>query len=211
MFTGLIEEIGTLNRITKKGSGIYLTFSAARIMDDLALGDSVNINGVCQTVVELSSNSFSVDTVEETLKKTTLGMLKVNDYVNLERALKANSRLGGHFVLGHIDTTGKINEIKKLSASYMLNIQFPIQFSKYLIPVGSIAVDGISLTLAETEEGNFTIAVIPHTWKETCLKNKKIGDEVNLEFDVLGKYVANLINPKNSSSITEDWLKEKGF
>lgn len=211
MFTGLIEETGKVKEVKKQGKGIRLIISAKKILEDVKVGDSININGVCQTVVEYSKDFFSVDTIEETIKKTTLGKLQKGIKVNLERSLQPSSRLGGHFVLGHVDTTGKIIEIKKLSSSYMLTISFPLQFSKNLIPVGSIAVDGISLTLAEVKENNFTVAIIPHTWQETNLREKKKGDEVNLEFDVLGKYVEKILGAKAKPSMSVEWLKEKGF
>ena len=211
MFTGLIEEVGIVKEKTAKSSGMQLTISASIILDKLIIGESVNINGACQTVVKINSGSFSVDTVEETLKKTSLGKLKPSEKVNLERALTPTSRLGGHFVLGHVDTTGKILEIINLGDSYSVNIAFSREFGKLLIPVGSIAVEGISLTLAEVYADRFKVAVIPHTWANTNLSDKKNGDDVNLEFDVLGKYVAKLLGTEKSGGITEDFLKQAGF
>lgn len=211
MFTGLVEELGVIKSVIPKGKGAKISVTAGKIVDSVSIGDSININGACQTVVELGSGFFSVDTVEETIKKTTLGSFKPGNYVNLELALKANSRLGGHFVLGHVDTTGEIIEINKLMSSHFLRIKYPAEFSHYLIPVGSIAIDGISLTLAEVDKNSFAVAVIPHTWEMTNLKFKKIGDKVNLEFDVLGKYVAKMLGKEKGSAITEEWLKQAGF
>jgi riboflavin synthase len=211
MFTGLIEETGIVKSKIPQGKGLRFVFGASKVFEDLQIGSSININGACQTVVEIKRKTFSVDTIEETLKKTTFGELKIGDKVNLERPLRADSRLGGHFVLGHVDTTGKILEIKKLSASYEIKISFPVSFSNYLIPVGSIAVDGISLTLAEVKKDNFMVAIIPHTWTETVISAKKAGDIVNLEFDVLGKYIAKMMGKDSGSKITAEWLKKNGF
>ncbi|MEO8399553.1 MAG: riboflavin synthase [Ignavibacteriaceae bacterium] len=200
MFTGLVEEKGKL--INKKSSeNIYqLTFAAKKNLEDLKIGDSISVNGVCLTVVKKNGDNFSVDVIEETLKKTNLGILKKNDEVNLEMPLKVNARLGGHFVLGHIDTTGIIDEIKKLSASHFVNISFPKKFKKYLIFVGSVAIDGVSMTIAELGENTFSVGVIPHTWNETIFSTKKSGDTVNLEFDVLGKYVERIMEFKQEEN-----------
>lgn len=198
MFTGLVEEKGFIKEKVRSGEGLRFTISAKKIMDDLKIGDSVAVNGVCLTVVLREKETFSVDTIEETLKKTNLGRAKLNEPVNLERPLKAEARLGGHFVLGHIDTTGRIENIKELSSSHFITISFPGQFGKYLIPVGSVAIDGVSMTVAELGRDNFSVGVIPHTWEETIFENKKTGDTVNLEFDVLGKYIVKLIEQKDA-------------
>lgn len=211
MFTGLIEEVGSVISSRSSGGGVRLVVRAPHICKGTQLGDSININGACQTVVEITTDTFSVDTVEETLKKTNLGSFKSGTPVNLERALLPASRMGGHFVLGHIDTVGNILSLRQLQSSILIKISFDISFAKYIIPVGSIAVDGISLTVAETTDDNFTVAIIPHTYKNTNLVSKNVGDGVNLEFDVLGKYVLKSINPRGSGKITEDWLKEMGF
>jgi riboflavin synthase len=192
MFTGLIEEKGFIKEKIKTGDGIRFVLSAKRIMDDLKIGDSVAVNGVCLTVVKRENDNFSVDTIEETLKKTNLGSTKLKDAVNLERPLKANARLGGHFVLGHVDTTGSVKQVKELSNSHFVTISFPKGYQKYLIPVGSVAIDGVSMTVAELGKDEFSVGVIPHTWEETIFANKRIGDTVNLEFDVLGKYIVQL-------------------
>ena len=196
MFTGLVEETGIIKKITQSGKGLSLSVQAKKVFDDLKIGDSININGACQTVVSINNFTFTVDTIEETLKKTNLGKLKVNDIVNLERSLRADSRLGGHFVLGHIDTTGTITEIKKLTNSHSIKVSFPEEFGKYLIRVGSVAIDGISLTVAEVDKNSFSVAIIPHTWVETSFAIKKTGDSVNLEFDILGKYVQRMMQAR---------------
>src|ERR1017187_407622 len=196
MFTGLIEEKGKLINKIKTGDGLRLVLTAQKVFNDLNIGSSISVNGVCLTVVELNNNSFAVDTIEETLKKTNLGQLNLNDFVNLERPLKADARLGGHFVLGHVDTTGKVEAIKELSNSHFITISFPDNFKQYLIYVGSVAIDGVSMTVAEVNKNSFSVGVIPHTWSETVFSDKKIGDSVNLEFDVLGKYVEKIMEGK---------------
>ncbi len=200
MFTGLVEETGKLSGKTSTGEGYQLTITAAKVMDDLKIGSSVSVNGVCLTVVKMTGNSFSVDTIEETLKKTNLGTLNINDKVNLERPLKADARLGGHFVLGHVDTIGKVAEINELSNSHFVTIVFPAEFKHYLIYVGSVAIDGVSMTVAKLEGNKFSVGVIPHTWEETIFATKKPGDTVNLEFDVLGKYVERIMEGKAEGS-----------
>lgn len=212
MFTGLIEELGIIKKKTSQGSGIRFEIDAAICLGDLKIGDSININGACQTVVVVNNNSFVVDTIEETLNKTNFKNFEVGDKVNLERSLRVGDRLGGHFVLGHVDTVGTIQEIKKLTTSHEVKISFPKEFGKYLVNVGSIAVDGISLTLAKVEAENFSVAIIPHSWDVTNLANKKRGDKVNLEFDILGKYTAKILGQKKTeSNISEDWLRTQGF
>ena len=193
MFTGLVEEIGTLVEKRKTGLGLRLKINSGLTLQDLQLGSSIAVNGVCLTVVERDKKTFSVDTIEETLKKTNLGFLELNDRVNLERPLKTNDRLGGHFVLGHVDTVGKITNIKALSNSHLVTISFPKQYSKYLIHVGSVAIDGVSMTVAILDDHSFSVGVIPHTWQNTIFSLKKIGSPVNLEFDVLGKYVERIL------------------
>lgn len=197
MFTGLVEEKGTLIDKIPTGDGFQFTIEAKKIMNDLKIGSSVAVNGCCLTVVNINENTFSVDTIEETLNKTNLGVLKQGMKVNLERPLEANERLGGHFVLGHIDTTGKIEAIQELSNSHWITISFPDKFKHYLIYVGSVAIDGVSMTVAELKNNVFSVGVIPHTWKETIFADKKVGDTVNLEFDVLGKYVERIMEGKS--------------
>jgi riboflavin synthase len=210
MFTGLVEEIGIVKEKVSIGGGIRFTFSAKNILEDIHIGDSINVNGVCQTVIDFGVNLFVVESVEETLKKTSFNNLGVGFKVNLERSMKANSRFGGHFVLGHVDSVGKILEITKLSSSYKVKVSFDENFSNYLIPVGSIAIDGVSLTLVDVQKNNFSVAIIPHTWVNTIFASKRVGDSVNLEFDVIGKYVAKSLG-KTDLVFSEKWLKEAGY
>ncbi len=210
MFTGLIEEVGSVKSVYTFGGGIKLTIEAKNILNDIKTGDSININGTCQTVVSFDENSFTVEAVEETLKKTNLGFLKSGSKVNLESSLTLNKKLGGHFVLGHVDSTGKITSVEKLSSSILVSISYPVKFSNYVINVGAITVNGVSLTIAKFNKNAFTVSVIPHTWQETNLQFLKVGDEVNLEFDILGKYVAKILG-KEESGITDDWLKNLGY
>ncbi|MGE5436656.1 MAG: riboflavin synthase [Syntrophothermus sp.] len=196
MFTGLVEEKGTLVEKNKTGEGYRLVFKADIVMEDMRIGSSIAVNGVCLTVVNIDGKKFSVDVIEETLKKSSLGQLNNNAFVNLERPLKAEARLGGHFVLGHVDTTGIVVDVKELSNSHYMTIKFDEKFRKYLIFVGSVAIDGVSMTVAQLEKDNFSIGIIPHTWEETVFSNKKPGDKVNLEFDVLGKYVEQIMENK---------------
>ncbi len=217
MFTGIVQAIGKL----KKGKSLLII----EILDqpfDMQIGDSIAVDGICLTVKEISNNQFKVDVSEETLKKTTLGeKSNINQIVNLEPALRISDRLGGHIVSGHIDGLGKVENIEKLEKSWLLSIKWQNKnFSKYIVDKGSICVNGISLTIAKSEnEGEiFTIAIIPHTWENTNLKNLAIGDSVNLEGDALIKYVEKLLKfNKNIDSenfpqeISSNWLKENGW
>ncbi|HKB87653.1 MAG TPA: riboflavin synthase [Ignavibacteriaceae bacterium] len=196
MFTGLVEEKGILINKIKTGDGYRLEIKAEKVLEDTVIGSSISVNGCCLTVVEKKNNSVLMDTIEETLKKTNLGDLTKGDYVNLERPLKADARLGGHFVLGHVDTKGEVVEIEELSNSHFMKIRFPEEFKQYLIYVGSVAVDGVSMTVAELRDNVFGIGIIPHTWQETVFSTKKPGSTVNLEFDVLGKYVERIMENK---------------
>jgi riboflavin synthase len=197
MFTGLVEEKGILKEKIPTGDGFQFVIEAKIIMKDIQIRSSIAVNGCCLTVVKIFDNNFTVDTIEETLNKTNLGVLKQGMKINLERPLAAEARLGGHFVLGHIDTTGKVEDVKELSNSHWLTISFPEKFKQYLIYVGSVAIDGVSMTVAELKDKSFSVGIIPHTWKETIFADKKIGDTVNLEFDVLGKYVERIMESKN--------------
>jgi riboflavin synthase len=183
---------------------------------NLSIDESVSINGVCQTVVSHGEGWFDVDTVEETLTKTTLGDLQNGSLVNLERALRPIDRLGGHFVLGHVDCPATIHEIRELGSSRELWIAFPEEFSQLLVSAGSITIDGISLTVAKLEAERFAVAIIPFTFAHTTIDALKTGSRVNLEFDILGKYIARQLEgvsipAKRSSRVTEEWLQQKGF
>ncbi len=217
MFTGIIQSTGKL-----KKEKDYLIIEIINQSFEMQIGDSIAVNGICLTVKEILNNQFKVDVSEETLKKTTLGEISnLNQIVNLEPALRISDRLGGHIVSGHIDGLGKVENIEKLEKSWLLSIKWQNKiFSKYIVDKGSICVNGISLTVAKAENQGeiFTIAIIPHTWENTNLKNLSIGDSVNLEGDALIKYVEKLLqfnksqNSENSpKEISTNWLRENGW
>lgn len=222
MFTGLVEEVGTLKSVQRKGEAMVLDIQASVIMEDLKLGDSIAVNGVCLTAVSNQGNSFAVDVMPETYRHTNLNHLKVGAKVNLERAMAAGGRFGGHIVQGHVDGTGIITGVTRDQNAVVYDIA-PAQRTlfKYIIPQGSITVDGISLTVVKASHEKFSISIIPHTLAETALSLKKSGDSVNLECDVLGKYVEHLLNygsrgqdaESNSSkpAMGMQFLVENGF
>ena len=191
MFTGLIEACGEVSAIEQQDHGIRLTVMAAEAMVDgtTEIGDSVAINGCCLTVIEMQGKSWSFEAGEETLSKTNLGDFAIGSPVNLERALPANGRLGGHFVQGHVDGVGKVAEIKTDGEWTDMHFRLPGELAQQLVPKGSIAVDGISLTVVSVEASQFNVALIPHTLAVTTLGKRKVGDRVNIETDILGKYV----------------------
>lgn len=191
MFTGIIEEVGRIKAVIQKGKAGVFVILSKKLLGEIRIGDSVSVNGVCLTVFDRDKDSFKVEAVEETMKKTNLGDLKIDDPVNLELALKLGERFGGHIVQGHVDTTGVIESIKKLRNSWIFEIRFPGEFRRYLIPAGAVAVDGISLTVAELDRNKFKVSIIPYTFDNTNLKFKRVSDRVNLEFDFFGKYIEN--------------------
>ncbi|TVY11559.1 riboflavin synthase [Paenibacillus cremeus] len=221
MFTGIIEEQGTLSRITKQGQAMVLTIGARKILDDVKLGDSIAVNGVCLTVIAFDAASFTVDVMPETFRRTNLSRLASGSPVNLERAMAANGRFGGHIVQGHVDSTGIIaSRIPEENAVVFRVEPRDAGILRYIIPHGSITIDGISLTVVEAQESSFTVSIIPHTLAETVLQYKKQGDEVNLECDVLGKYIERLLTfpggadagaKRGSGKLTEAFLSEHGF
>ena len=188
MFTGIIEEVGTVKQVDDLGGGRRLTIGAS-FASALEPDESIAVNGACQTVVGHTGEVFRVDTIEETLRKTTLCDLAPGDAVNLERPLQFNGRLDGHFVQGHVDTTGTVVAVEKEETDRLYRIRFDEQFAPYLIPVGSVALDGISLTVARLDEDTLTVAIIPHTYQKTTVSGWEEGVRVNLEFDLIGKYV----------------------
>lgn len=189
MFTGLIEELGSVKNIHRKKDGLTLTIHSPEISKDLKVGDSVSINGACLTVIENKKNLFKVDVTKETLEHTTLSNFKINEKVNLERAVKAETRLGGHILTGHIDCTAKIRNRKKNRLSTDFFIEFDKKYRNYLVEKGSISVDGVSLTVASLREDGFSVTIIPHTANNTTFGFKRIGDKVNIELDIIGKYI----------------------
>jgi len=214
MFTGIIEEIGTIEKVSPISGGISLTIRAKKIIEDIAVNDSVCIDGVCLTVTNSDKSSFWVDAVGATLEKSTFNKVKADTSVNLERSVRLSDRLGGHLVQGHVNGIGIISEIKKLGENYLVKIVIPEELERYLIKEGSIAINGISLTIAELNKSEISISVIPHTWQNTNLKDKKVNEKVNVEIDILAKYVEKLLAKRNDNSdknITEGWLKELGY
>lgn len=219
MFTGLIEEMGTvLTSICGTNSG-EISIKANRVLTDTKIGDSIAVNGVCLTVTKLLNNGFTADVMPETFRRTNLGNLKNGDLVNLERAMPAYGRFGGHIVSGHIDGTGHIQEIKKEENAVWVRITADECILQLIVEKGSITIDGISLTVASVSSDSFQVSIIPHTGSETTLLKKKVGDLVNLENDMIGKYVKRMLEPfssneksaENESRITLDFLKEHGF
>jgi len=213
MFTGIIEELGRVAAIEERGGGKRLTIEAT-LAPGLDVDQSVSINGVCQTVVGVDgdASTFAVDTIEETLRKTTFGALTAGTPVNLERALQAGDRLDGHFVQGHVDTTGTIVDVEQEDTDRLYRIRFDPEHASYLIPVGSIAVDGISLTVARLEDHTFTVAIIPHTYEVTNVADAWTeGAAVNLEFDLIGKYVARSLTASGEApdpdALAKEWLE----
>ena len=223
MFTGIIEEKGTISKIMKNASQAVLTIKAQKIMEDIHKGDSIAVNGICLTVTAFSKNEFQADVMHETLNRTALKMLKPGSSVNLERAMAAGGRFGGHMVSGHIDGTGKIAEIKEDSLAIWYTIEAPPQILRYIVEKGSIAIDGISLTVAKVTQTTFSVSTIPHTRSATTLGERRPGDLVNLENDIVGKYVekfTNEIKPcetaintseKKNQGITREKLAHYGY
>lgn len=208
MFTGIVEELGKVQTITEN----KINIEAKTVLDDAKLGDSIAVNGVCLTVTNLSSKGFEADISPETKRVTALKYLKSGSLVNLERAMPANGRFGGHMVLGHVDGLGKGKYIKKEGEFYSLTIEVPSEISKYVVKKGSIAINGISLTVADAASNMITIAVIPHTYENTNLKTLQIGDFVNIETDITAKYIEKFLSTSdNKSGISMDFLLENGF
>ncbi len=192
MFTGIIEEIGTVKSLGHIASAFEIDINCKKICEDVKIDDSIAINGVCLTVIDFGKSYFKVTAIKETLTKSTLGKLKINQKVNLERALRPTDRLGGHIVQGHVDCIGKIISIRQIHPSYELVIQYPQDYAKYVVEKGSICIDGISLTIVKAYENKFSVAIIPHTWNNTTLQFLNVGNDVNLEFDIIGKYIENI-------------------
>lgn len=216
MFTGIVEEMGKIVRVEKGAKSSRLTVSGDKIFSDLKLGDSVATNGVCLTVTSFSKGIFTADVMNETLKRSNLGELRQGRMVNLERAMIANGRFGGHIVSGHIDGTGVITKIEQDDIAVWYTIRADRKIMKYIIEKGSVAIDGISLTIAKVTDNDFSVSLIPHTAKETVLGYKKTGDTVNLENDVVGKYIEHFLSFKEepetkSSGITKEFLLKAGF
>lgn len=217
MFTGIIEEIGTVKTVQKGASSSFIEIRAKKVLTDTRLGDSIAVNGVCLTVTELTESSFKADVMNETLSRSSLGGLKNGSMVNLERAMSANGRFGGHIVSGHIDGVGSIVGIKKDGIAVRYTISANSRILRYIVEKGSVAIDGISLTVTGVTDSDLSVSVIPHTSGQTILSSKKLGDTVNLENDIIGKYVEKLMNteehPKDTvkSTISRDFLDKYGY
>ena len=217
MFTGIIEEIGTVRRIERGAAGARLTIAAKTVLEGTELGDSIATNGVCLTVVSMTSDSFSADVMAESLRRSSLGALQTGSPVNLERAMPLNGRFGGHIVSGHIDGTGTIASQKREDNAVWVTVRAPAALLRYIVEKGSIAIDGVSLTVAAVDETGFAVSIIPHTGAQTILLDKKAGETVNLECDVIGKYVEKLLAPyaptdkAAPSGITMEFLAQNGF
>jgi riboflavin synthase len=218
MFTGIIEEIGFIANIQRTGESFVLTIDAKKIIEDVHLGDSIAVNGVCLTVTSFTGHRFSVDVMPETVRATSLNAVKRGSKVNLERAMAAGGRFGGHFVSGHIDGTGVIKSKKQFENAIYYEIEAAEELLRYVILRGSITVDGTSLTVFDVSENSFTLSLIPHTLSETILDLKGPGEMVNLECDMIGKYIGHFLSGHNStsqqkskSSLTAQFLADNGF
>lgn len=197
MFTGIVEELGKIGSIESADAGVKIVVSASVVTSDIKNGDSIAVNGVCLTALDVTKNSFAADVSPETLERTTIGQLAVSSPVNLERALLPTSRLGGHIVQGHVDARGTFISAEPQGDFWTVKIGFPAELSRYLIHKGSVAVEGISLTIAALDESSFDIAVIPKTWEMTNLSSLNAGDPVNLEVDPIAKYVEKMMSSRN--------------
>lgn len=214
MFTGIIEEVGTVKTVQRSGSSSFIEIEAKKVLEGTQLGDSIAVNGVCLTVTQLSSSHFRADVMNETLSRSSLGQLRSGSKVDLERAMAANGRFGGHIVSGHIDGTGTISEIKADGIAVWYTVSASPDILRYIVEKGSVAIDGISLTVAKVTDASFSVSVIPHTAAQTVLGAKKAGDIVNLENDIIGKYVEKLMKPAEtprSGGITMEFLAKNGF
>ena len=217
MFTGIIEEVGTICSVTKGSQSAVLTIEASQVLEGTKIGDSIAVNGVCLTVTTMTTQKFTADVMAETLRRSSLGSLERGSQVNLERAMAADGRFGGHIVSGHIDGTGEIASLTREDNAVWVRISTPQPLLKYIVKKGSIAIDGISLTVADVTDTDFSVSIIPHTGAETTLLTRKKGDIVNLENDMIGKYVDKLLSfgnkteSKEESRITMDFLAKNGF
>lgn len=211
MFTGIVEEIGQIKAIKKGAASATLAIAANTVLSDAKNGDSIAVNGVCLTVTSFAGNVFVADVMHETLRRSSLGALHVGSAVNLERAMPANGRFGGHIVAGHIDGTGTVIDIKRDDNAIWYTVRTAPAVMRYIIEKGSIALDGISLTVANLTQDTFCVSVIPHTAAQTTLAQRKIGDAVNLENDLVGKYVEKLLGSTKPGGISKEFLTQHGF
>ena len=215
MFTGIVEELGTIRAVRRGAASAVLSIGAAEVLSDLKIGDSVAVNGVCLTVTSLDDGGFTADVMHETLNRSSLGTLAPGGRVNLERAMPANGRFGGHIVSGHIDGTGKVASVRPDDNALWYTIYAAPELLRCIVEKGSITIDGISLTVAAVDDTSFSVSLIPHTAAVTTLGKKRAGDTVNLETDIIGKYVEKLLRPAPESErqggISLEFLAENGF
>lgn len=211
MFTGIIEELGNVKSMFTGNKVSRLEIEGQKVLTDVQLGDSIAVNGVCLTVTQFSQTTMVADIMNETLKNSNLGKLKSGAVVNLERAMRADGRFGGHMVSGHVDGIGEITVIKKEGIATVYTFKTSEKLMRYIVEKGSIAIDGISLTVAHTTPIHFSVSLIPHTLSQTALSYKQIGDTVNLEVDMVGKYIEHFLSKQKGSVITKAFLMENGF
>ena len=211
MFTGIIEEIGKISNIRQGTASCVLTVVARKVLEDVHIGDSIAVNGTCLTVCSTDGNGFSADVMPETMRRSNLGRLSPGSAVNLERAMAADGRFGGHIVSGHIDGMGVIASLRREDNAVWVTIAAPPEILKYIVEKGSVAIDGISLTVVKVTARDFAVSVIPHTAAQTTLLSRKPGDVVNLECDIIAKYVEKLLAPQHGGKITPGFLAEHGF
>ena len=214
MFTGIVEELGTVRRVLPGARAGKIVIGARKVLEDVHIGDSIAVNGVCLTVVAATSDEFTADVMPETLRKSGLGTLKAGDPVDIERAMAANGRFGGHIVSGHIDGVGRIVETRPEENAVIVTISAPPEILALIVEKGSIAIDGISLTVASLSRTTFSVSLIPHTAAQTVLLKKRAGDVVNLENDIVGKYVQKLLagaTGSQPSGLTLEYLQANGF
>ena len=211
MFTGIIEEVGIVRSITKGSLSAILNISCEKVLEDTRVGDSIAVNGVCLTVTSLEESSFTADVMAETLRRSSLGELVKGSKVNLERAMQLNGRFGGHIVSGHIDGTGTILSTKKEGNATWVEVGTSPEILRFIIQKGSITIDGISLTVAKLTDKSFSVSIIPHTGSETTLLTKNIGSVVNLENDIVGKYVERFTSSPTKKEVSYETLLENGF
>lgn len=210
MFTGIVEEVGRVQSIRREPANAVLTIAASKVLEDVHLGDSIAVCGVCLTVTSFTASAFTADVMHETLNRSSLGTLKPGSPVNLERAMPANGRFGGHIVSGHIDGTGRITRIRPDGNAVWYTISATPSLLRYIVEKGSIAIDGISLTVAQVTGRDFSVSIIPHTQGQTTLSARRVGDTVNLETDCIGKYVEKLLGSPDAS-ITQAFLARCGY
>ena len=216
MFTGIVEETGTLRSLSRGSKSCVIHVQCSTVLEDTRIGDSIAVNGICLTVTSMESGGFTADVMNETLSRSSLAQTRPGDPVNLERAMAANGRFGGHIVSGHIDGTGIIREIRDDDNAVWYTVEAPPEILRYVVEKGSIAIDGISLTVARVDDRSFQVSVIPHTRAVTALSSRRVGSPVNLENDIVGKYVEKLMQPAPSESgpasgITMEFLAQYGF